>query len=68
MKADNVTEIKPYSPAELARLYGVTKWTLNRWLKPHRPAIGSRSGLYYTSKQVKIIFEKLGLPFDKIIE
>jgi len=57
-----VTEIKPYSPAELARIYGVSKKTMNRWLKPHRGGIGERQGLYYTTLQVKIIFEKLGLP------
>jgi hypothetical protein len=57
-----VTEIKPYSPVELSRIYGVSKKTFNRWLKPHREAIGERQGLYYTTLQVKLIFEKLGLP------
>ena len=65
---ENEIEIKAYSPAELSRLYGVSKWTLNRWLKPHRDAIGKRAGLYYTSKQVKTIFDKIGLPLDKINE
>ena len=57
-----VTEIRPYTPSELARIYGVSKKTMNRWLKPHRAAIQERDGLYYTALQVKIIFEKLGLP------
>ena len=57
-----VTEIKPYSPAELARIYGVTKKTINRWLKPHRSRIGEREGLFYTALQVRLIFERLGLP------
>jgi hypothetical protein len=57
-----VTEIKPYSPAELARVYKVSKKILNGWLDPHRGAIGKRSGLYYTALQVKTIFELIGLP------
>ena len=57
-----VTEIKPYSPSELAQIYGVTKKTINRWLRPHRSRIGDREGLFYTALQVRIIFERLGLP------
>lgn len=57
-----VTEIKAYSPAELADIYKVSKCTLNRWLKPHRDKIGERQGLYYTVKQVRTIFDFLGLP------
>ena len=68
MNSENTTEIKPYSPAELARLYGVSRWTIKNWLKPHISAIGSRVGRYYTTKQVKTIFEKLGLPFEKLSE
>jgi hypothetical protein len=64
MKPSNfVTEIKPYSPSEIAALYGVPRRTLYNWLKPHQEAIGERIGLYYTALQVKIIFEKLGVPF-----
>jgi hypothetical protein len=57
-----VTEVKAYSPSELADIYKVSNCTLNRWLKPHREAIGKRQGLYYTVKQIRIIFEILGLP------
>ncbi|MBL7760938.1 MAG: hypothetical protein JNK08_09625 [Sediminibacterium sp.] len=57
-----VTEVRPFSPSELARVYGVSKRTLNTWLKPHRETIGRREGLYYTALQVKTIFDKLGLP------
>ena len=52
--------IKPYTPSEIADLYGVSLKVLNRWLKPHRAAIGKREGLYYTALQVKSIFEVLG--------
>jgi hypothetical protein len=57
-----VTEVKAYSPAELADIYKVSKCTLNRWLKPHQEKIGKREGLYYTVRQIRIIFEVLGLP------
>jgi len=55
-------EIRPYLTAELARMYGVSKPTFNNWLKPHLAAIGERRGRIYTALQVKIIFEKIGLP------
>jgi transposase-like protein len=57
-------DIMPHTPAELARMYGVSKSTLNKWLKPHQAAIGTRIGHIYTALQVKIIFEKLGLPHE----
>ena len=54
--------IKPYSLTELAGIYGVTLHTIRVWLKPHLPAIGEKQGRLFTALQVKIIFEKLGLP------
>ena len=57
-----VTEVKAYSPQELADIYEVSKCTLNRWLKPYREKIGKREGLHYTVKQIRIIFDALGLP------
>ncbi|MBS1563042.1 MAG: hypothetical protein JST39_01580 [Bacteroidetes bacterium] len=65
MSHSKVTEIKPHTAAELARMYGVAKATFNKWLKPHQVAIGPRVGHFYTSLQVKIIFEVLGLPYDE---
>lgn len=58
-------DIKPYTVAEMARLYGISKLTFNKWIKPHLAAIGNRIGHYFTSLQVKIIFEKLGPPHDE---
>jgi phage antirepressor YoqD-like protein len=55
-------KIKPYTAGELATLYGVSKKTLNTWLLPHREYIGEKKSLYYTAKQVRIIFEELGEP------
>lgn len=54
--------IKPLSPGELAKEYNVSLYTFNKWLEPHQTSIGERVGLYFTVLQVKIIYEKLGVP------
>jgi uncharacterized protein YjcR len=59
---DNRIEIKPYSLTELANIYGVTNRTMKNWITRHDEAVGEKIGRLYTTLQVKIIFEKLGLP------
>ena len=58
----NTIHIKAYSISELARMYGISNKSMNRWLKPHAHHIGKREGRYYTALQVAIIFEKFGPP------
>lgn len=53
---------KAYSNKEIARLYDVSPRTWRRWLEPFRNDIGSRKGHFYNPNQVKVIFEKLGVP------
>ena len=55
-------EIKAYSKQELADLYNIGVRSMHTWLEPFKKDIGKRYGRYYTPKQVRIIFEKLGLP------
>ena len=55
-------EMKHYSTKELARFYGVCDKTLLKWMKPFSNDIGQKQGRYYTVAQVKIIFDKLGMP------
>ncbi len=63
MNTNNETiTVKPYSVKELSSLYGVSPKTLRTWLRPHKEAIGERISRYYTTLQVGIIFEKLGMP------
>jgi transposase-like protein len=57
-----VMELKHYSTKELARFYGVCDKTLLKWMKPFQIAIGQKQGRYFTVAQVKVIFEKLGIP------
>jgi hypothetical protein len=56
------TELKPYSSKEIAGIYGVCDKTFKKWLKPFDTCVGQKNGRYYTIAQVKVIFEKLGLP------
>ena len=57
-----IIEIKPYSITELSAIYGVTNRTLKNWVAPHQQSIGQKIGRLYTTLQVRIIFDKLGLP------
>ncbi|MGF2414682.1 hypothetical protein [Ferruginibacter sp.] len=59
---NNIIEIKPYSLTELAQIYGVTNRTMKNWIIRHDEAVGEKIGRLYTALQIKIIFEKLGLP------
>ena len=59
---DNTIEVKPYSLTELANIYGVTNRTMKNWITKHSEAVGEKVGRLFTTLQVKIIFEKLGLP------
>jgi transposase-like protein len=55
-------DIRPYTQSELAALYGVTTKTLRNWLLAHQESVGKRVGRLYTTRQIEIIFDKLGLP------
>jgi transposase len=54
--------VKTYSVKEVAGLYAISTKTLKKWLIPFEKEIGERQGYFYYPKQVKIIFDKLGLP------
>jgi len=53
---------KPSTLKELAAMYNVSTKTIRTWLLPHQISIGQKTGRYYTSLQVRIIFDKLGTP------
>jgi len=55
--------VKAYSISELAALYYVSTKTFKTWLKPYTKAIGPRPGRYYTTRQVRTIFESIGEPW-----
>ena len=60
----NTIQLKPYSLVELARLYTVCDRTMKKWIKPFEQEVGEKNGRYYSISQVKIIFDKLGLPSE----
>ena len=64
----NTVYLKPYSLSELSRLYDVCVRTMRKWMEPFEEEIGAKRGRYYTISQVKIIFEKLGLPGEIEVE
>lgn len=55
-------QVRPYNHKELTELYGVSRKTLQTWLKPFLAEIGEKRGRYFTVKQVETIFARLGLP------
>jgi hypothetical protein len=57
-----VNQVRPYTTKELAAIYGVCDRTFKNWLKPFAEALGPKQGRFYSVIQVKIIFEKLGVP------
>jgi hypothetical protein len=60
----NTIQLKPYSIGELAKLYSVCDRTMKKWINPFEHTIGEKNGRYYSIRQVKIIFDKLGLPSE----
>lgn len=62
MQTENKTIVKPLTPGELALLYGVSIKTLKTWIDNHKAFIGSRVAKYFTSLQVRKIYQCLGTP------
>lgn len=60
MKGKEEFCIKPMNIKELAQSYGVSRRVFHTWIQPFISDIGPRRGYYFTTLQVKIIFEKLG--------
>ncbi len=56
--------VKTYSKVELRTMYGVSRETLNTWLKPIECILPhyNPNCKVLTPAQVKIIFEELGTP------
>lgn len=55
-------EIKPYLSKDLLRFYQVSYPTFNKWIDGIKDKVGKRNGAYWSSKQVEIIFQELGMP------
>ena len=57
-----IEEIRPSSIKDLAGVYGCCDKTMKKWIMPFQLEVGVKNGRYYSVVQVKIIFDKLGLP------
>ena len=57
-----IEEIRPSSIKDLLGIYGCCDKTMKKWIIPFLSDVGLKNGRYYSVAQVKIIFEKLGLP------
>jgi len=53
---------KPLTKQDLIKLYKVSWKIIKTWMEPYQEEIGPRTGHFYTPRQVKIIFEKVGVP------
>ena len=62
MTSTNDTTVKAYTTKELAALYGISSKTIKTWLQPYAAVIGEKRGRYYTTLQIRTIFEKIGEP------
>ena len=60
----NIFQLKSYSLTELSNLYNVSIRTMKKWMIPFEHEFGAKFGRYYTINQVRIIFERLGLPCE----
>ena len=54
--------VKAYTSKELAAMYGISTKTFRTWLQPHTKSIGEKQGRYFTALQVRLIFERMGIP------
>ena len=55
-------KLRAYSLKELSGMYECSGKTMKTWLGSFKNEMGPRVGRFYTPKQVKLIFEKLGIP------
>lgn len=62
--------IKSYSKAELCIIYGISRETLNTWLKPIESMLPhyNKNCKVLTPAQVKVIFEELGTSDERAEE
>ncbi|MBS1586521.1 MAG: hypothetical protein JSS82_13350 [Bacteroidetes bacterium] len=56
----------PLSSNQLAKLYGISRKTLYKWMAPFCEEIGQKNGRFFTTAQVKTIVQKLGMPSETI--
>ena len=61
-KKNKAIFVKPYTAKELAALYEVSDKTFRKWINQFEDEIGHKTGIYFTIRQVRIIFDRLDVP------
>lgn len=54
---------RQYFHKEIPSLVGISKWLLNRELRPHRKTLGKRDGYRWQFEQVLLILQIFGIPY-----
>jgi transposase len=66
MKTETQIQLKAYSQTEMANHYGVSKFTLRKWIQPFLEELKKIGWVphqqIYTIAQVQLIWDKLGRP------
>lgn len=65
-KGEVIFTLSPLSSNQLAKLYGISRKTLYKWMGPFCEEIGQKQGRFFTTAQVRTIIQKLGLPTEVI--
>jgi hypothetical protein len=63
-----VIRVMPYTTKQLSVIYKVDRRTFYKWLNDFKNDLGKRNGYYWSIPQVKMIFQKLSLPANIILE
>ena len=59
-------KVQPYQVCELSVIYKISYPTMKKWLDSIEKSLGGRIGRYYSVKQVKMIFDHFGIPFNYV--
>jgi hypothetical protein len=63
MNEDNGTAyIKAYTVKQLAEFFEVSDKIFRGWIKDIKEQVGVKRGHYYNIRQVKVIFDHMGIP------
>lgn len=57
---------RQYYHKEIPTLVGLSKWNLNRELRPHRDKLGERDGYRWQFEQVLAILDIFGIPYTLV--
>jgi len=60
--------IKPYTTKELAPIFNMSSRTFRRNIAAIKERLGARKGHFYSIKQVEMIIEHMGRPYEIIEE